>query len=246
MKWLLDSLGFLRSLLFTIPLVYLWTVLMGTLSLVISPLDRGGRRQHRLARRWARGALLICGVRVRVRGGEHLEPGGHYVFILNHQSYIDIPVVFAHIPGQFRILAKATLFLIPFLGWHLQRTGHLPIGRKSVRADARRLLQAVSYIREGTSVVVFPEGGRSVSGGLEEFKTGVFLAALKAGAPIIPVTIRGSRPVLALWSWHIRPGRIEVILDPPIATADWKKEQLDELVRLVRQRIEKNFLGATP
>ncbi|MDA2914922.1 hypothetical protein MYX77_13400 [Acidobacteriia bacterium AH_259_A11_L15] len=71
----------------------------------------------------------------------------------------------------------------------------------------------------------------------------MFLAALKAGAPIIPVTIRGSRPVLAPRSWHIRPGRIEVILDPPIATADWKKEQLDELVRLVRSRMQANFQG---
>lgn len=243
MRALLDSLGLLRSLLLTIPVIYLWTVFMGTVSLLVSPLDPGSGRQHAIARAWARGVLLVCGVRVRLNGLAHVEPEKHYVFISNHQSYIDIPIIFVYIPGQFRIMAKATLFPIPFLGWHLRRTGHLPIGRRNPRADARRLLQAVGYIREGLSVVVFPEGGRSVSGDLEEFKTGIFLAALKMGAPIIPVTIRGSRAVLSPRSWNIRPGRVEVTLDPPVATAPLAKEQLDQLVAQVRARMEKN-LGA--
>src|SRR3972149_1178181 len=145
MEPLLHSLGLLRSLLFTIPLCFLWTVLMGAVSLAVSPFDVRGRRQHLVARRWARGILLICGVRVRVRGVEPVDAG-------------------------------------------------------------RRRLQAVNYIREGLSVVVFPEGGRSVSGALEEFRTGVFLAAVKVGAPIVPITIRGSRRVLSPRSWPLCPG----------------------------------------
>lgn len=245
MGWLLNSLGLLRSLLFTIPLIYLSTVVFGVLSLFVSPFDPGAKRQHAVARAWARTILAIAVVWVRVRGRENLEAGKHYVFISNHHSYIDIPIMFAHLPVEFRIMAKATLFPIPFLGWHLHRTGHLPIGRKNVYADARRLLQAVNYIREGVSLVVFPEAGRSLSGELEEFKTGVFLAALKVGAPIIPVTIRGSRAVLPPHSWHIRPGRVECIFDPPIATAGMGKERLEELVARVREQIERNYRGAS-
>lgn len=244
MEPLLHSLGLPRSLLFTIPLCFLWTVLMGAVSLAVSPFDVRGRRQHLVARRWARGILLICGVRVRVRGFEHVDAGRHYVYVSNHQSYIDIPIVFGYLTVDFRIMAKATLFPIPFFGWHLKRTGHLPIGRTNVYADARRLLQAVNYIREGLSVVVFPEGGRSVSGALEEFRTGVFLAAVKVGAPIVPITIRGSRRVLSPRSWHIRPGRVELILDPPIATEGMGKERLEELVAQVRKIMERNYQGA--
>jgi len=244
MEPLLHTLGLLRSLLFTIPLCFLWTVVMGAASLVVSPFDPGARRQHKVARWWARGILLICAVRVAVRGFENLEPGKHYVYVSNHQSYIDIPIVFGYLTVDFRIMAKATLFPIPFFGWHLKRTGHLPIGRTNVYADARRLLQAVGYIRQGISVVVYPEGGRSVSGGLEEFRTGIFLAALKEGAPIVPVTIRGSRRVLSPRSWHIRPGRVEMILDAPIATEGMGKERLEELVARVRQVMERNYQGA--
>lgn len=244
MRRLLDTLGLLRSLLFTIPLIYVCTIVFGLVSLLVSPFDHGGRRQHLVARAWARVILGICLARVEVRGLENLEPGKHYVYISNHHSYVDIPIMFAHLPIEFRIMAKATLFPIPFLGWHLQRTGHLPIGRKNVYADARRLLQAVNYIREGVSVVVFPEGGRSVSGELEEFKTGVFLAAIKVGAPIIPVTIRGSRAVLSPRSWQIRPGRVELIFDSAVETAGLGKEQLDALVARVRERIEQNYRGA--
>lgn len=244
MEPLLHSLGLLRSLLFTIPLCFLWTIVMGTVSLLVAPFDTRGRRQHVVARGWARGILLICGVRVRVRGLDQVDLGQHYVYVSNHQSYLDIPIVFGHLPVDFRIMAKASLFPIPFFGWHLQRTGHLPIGRTNVYADARRLLQAVNYIREGRSVVVYPEGGRSVSGGLEEFRTGIFLAALKVGAPLVPITIRGSRRVLSPRSWHIRPGRVELIFDPPIVTEGMGKERLDELVARVRQIMERNYEGA--
>ncbi|MFQ5664488.1 MAG: lysophospholipid acyltransferase family protein [Terriglobia bacterium] len=245
MGWLLDRVGFVRSLLFTIPLIYLYTIAMGLASWLVSPFDPQGTRQHGCARLWSRLILATCLARVRLRGLEKLEPGKHYVYISNHQSYLDIPILFAHLPVPFRIMAKASLFPIPFLGWHLRRTGHLPIGRTNPLASARRLLQAVNYIRQGHSVVVFAEGGRSISGRIEEFKTGIFLAAIKMGAPVVPVTIAGSRRLLPSHSWHIRPGRVEVIIDSPVATAGLDKSQLDELVARVRQRIEENFRGAS-
>ena len=246
MRWLLDWVGFLRTLLFTIPLIYLYTVVLGLVWALVLPFDPTGRRLHSLARLWSRLILATSLVRVRRRGLENLVPGQHYVYVANHQSYMDIPILFAYLPVPFRIMAKASLFSIPIVGWHLRRTGNLPISFTNVRADARRLLEAVRYIREGHSIVVFPEGRRSVSGGIEEFKTGIFLAALKAGAPIIPVTIRGTRRVLPRDSWTIRPGHVELIFDSPVVTTGLGKERLDELVARVRQRIEENFLGGTP
>lgn len=243
---MLERVGLLRSHLFTIPLIYLYTVALGLVSLLVSPFDRGGRRQHACARWWSRLILATSLVRVRVRGRENLEPGKHYVYVANHQSYLDIPILFAHLPVEFRVMAKASLFSLPFLGWHLRRTGSLPIARKSISGNARRLLQAVGYIQQGSSLLVFPEGGRGVSGGIGEFKSGIFLAAIKIGVPIVPVTIRGSALLLSPESWHIRPGGVEVILDPPVATAGLDKSRLHELVAAVRHRIEENFLGASP
>lgn len=246
MRWLLDWLGFLRTLLFTIPLIYLYTVVLGLVWVLVLPFDPTGRRLHSLARLWSRLILATTLVRVHRRGLENLAPGQHYVYVANHQSYMDIPILFAYVPAAFRIMAKASLFSIPIVGWHLRRTGHLPISFTNARADARRLLEAVRYLREGHSLVVFPEGGRSVSGGLEEFKTGIFLAALKVGAPIIPVTLRGTRQLLARDSWTVRPGQVELIFDPPVVTAGLGKTHLEELAARVRQRIEENFWGGTP
>lgn len=244
MRWLRDGLGVARSLLFTIPLFYLNTLLLGLVSYLIAPFDRDDRRLYGLARLWARLILATCLVRVNVRGLENLEPGRHYVFVANHQSYIDIPILLVHLPARCRFMAKATLFYFPFVGRYLRRTGNLPIRGQSIYANARRLLQAVDYMRAGHSLVVFPEGGRSLSGGIEEFKPGIFLGAIKVGAPVVPVTLVGTRQLLPPSSWYIRPGRAEMVIAPPIATAGLGKSQLAELVARVRSRIEENFLGA--
>lgn len=246
MRLLVAALGTVRSLLFTLPLIYLCTIVLGLLAWMLSPLDPGAQCQHALARLWARIILAVSLVRVRVRGREKLEPGRPYVYVANHQSYMDIPILFACLPVGFRILAKASLFPIPFLGWYLRRTGNLPIsfGRKGVYAEARQLLQAVRYLRQGQPLVVFPEGGRSVSGQLEEFRTGIFWAAVKAGAPLASLTIVGSRRVLPCGSWHIRPSRVQLIIDGPVSTEGLQRAQLDALVARVRRQIDQNLQGA--
>lgn len=248
MRWLLDRLGLLRSLFFTLPLIYLITVVLGILAETVALLDLRGQRQHGLARLWARLLLGVSLVRVRRRGEEHLESGQPYVYVANHQSYADIPVLVASLPAGVQFMAKASLFSIPFTGWYMRRFGHLPIemDARSVHANARQLLQAVKQIRQGHSIVVFPEGERGGDGVLGEFKSGIFLAALKAAAPVVPVTIAGSSRVLARGSWNLRPGRVDLILSPPVRTEGIEKAQLDTLVAQVRQSIEKNLLEASP
>src|SRR3990172_4047125 len=247
MRRILEGLGFVRTLFFTLPLIYLSTVALGVVAEVIAPFDRQRQWQHQLARLWARLLLVFSLVRVRVRGREHLAADRHYVYVANHQSYADVPVLLACLPPGVRFMAKASLFAIPFTGWYMRRAGHLPIDidANKVHANARRLLQAVRSIRQGYSIVVFPEGGRSRSGALEEFKTGIFLAALKAGAPVGPVTIAGTKRVLALDSWAIHPGRVDLVFDTPVPTDGMEKAQLNGLVQQVRQRIEQNLLEAS-
>lgn len=238
---LANLVGFLRSLLFTIPLIYLYTFVLGLVSLVVAPFDRAARLQHGCARLWSRLILWTCFVRVRVRGLDNLKPDTHYVYIANHQSYMDIPVLLASLPEAFCVMAKASLFAIPFLGWHLRRTGSLPIVRDNPYAAGRRLREAVEVIRRGKSLLVFPEGSRSRNGNIGEFKTGVFLAAIRAHVPLVPITIHGSREVLPPYSWHIRPGTIALHVAAPIATDDLQKGQAEELAARVRNLISETL-----
>lgn len=241
MRALLDAIGYLRSLLITIPLIYLLTIFWGTISLFSSLADSSGRAQHACAKWWSRCLLAVCGVRVRVRGREHFDDGRTYVFAANHQSYLDIPVVFGYLPAHFRIMAKGSLFHIPFLGWHLRRSGHMPVAKGNPARAARSLLEAASHVRRGTSVFIFPEGGRSPDGRFGEFKPGTFLLAIKSGAPVIPVTINGTRAALPMHSWHLRPGRVEMILHAPIDTAGMKRQAAEELAERVLGVIGADF-----
>ncbi len=238
---LLRALSYFRSLAVTVPLAYLSTVAWGTVSLLISAFDSTGRLQHLCASYWARTLLFIAGARVTVRGAENLQPGRAYVYAANHQSYFDIPVAFAYLPANFRIMAKASLFHIPFLGWHLRRSGHMPIARHNPRRAARSLLEAATHVREGTSVFVFPEGGRSPDGALKEFKAGTFLLAIKAGVPVIPVTLNGTRAVLRMNSFHVHPGRVELILHPPVSTDGMRSHSADALCSQVRDIIASSY-----
>ena len=245
MRTLAEALGILRCFLVTIPLIYLSTIVMGSISLLVSLADRTGRAQHACARLWARSLLFVSGARVTVRGLEHFTPGRACIFAANHQSYMDIPVAFGYLPGEFRIMAKASLFHIPFLGWHLRRSGHVSIARDNPRRAARSLLEAASRVRQGTSVFVFPEGGRSLDGRLGEFKAGTFLLAIKAAAPVIPVTINGTRAVLRRNSFYIRAGWIEMILHAPIPTEGMHTDSAEKLCEQVRAMIAEEFNEAT-
>ncbi len=246
MTRVLNGLGFLRTLFFTLPLIYATTIVVGATAEALWLGTRSERHQHQLARLWARLLVALSGVRVYVRGRENLEDGRSYVYVANHLSYADIPILMATLPAGVRFMAKASLFGIPFTGWYMKRSGHMPVVFEtgSVQANANQVRQAVKHIRVGRPLVVFPEGGRSRSGRLEEFKPGIFFAALLAEASVVPVTIGGSHGVLAYGSWVVRPGRVEVVFHPPVSTVGLKREELDSLVARVRRHIEENLREA--
>ena len=158
-------MSFLRSVLFSTPLIALATIVMGTLSLIASLFDYTGRVQHRIARVWARMLLLVSFIRVRGEGLEKLDRNASYVFVANHTSFMDIPAILWLIDVQFRFFAKKGLFRIPFLGTHLKRAGHIPVDRDSPRASLKSMTRGAEIIaREGISMLLFPEGGRTAVG----------------------------------------------------------------------------------
>ena len=236
------ALNYIHSAI-AIPLIYLYTILMATLSLAISFVDPEGRRQHWCAQTWSRMIARTVGARVRVHGAEHVRPGVSYVFLSTHQSYMDIPVMLGYLPAQLRIAAKREVFQIPFLGWHMRRAGHISINRGSTAEAVSTLREATSGIRDGVCAFLFPEGTRSRDGALQPFKKGGFKLALQAGAPIIPVTIKGSRQLLPRDSIIFRPGMIDMYVDAPVPVAGLKDEDLPALMQTVRDAMASHFLN---
>jgi len=231
MDGVLQRLSYSRSLLITAPLIFLATAVMGSLSLVSSVIDSSGRIQHRCARVWARLVLRICGVRISVSGNQQLQEDATYVFCVNHQSHMDIPVVLAALPIPFRFAAKKQLFRIPFLGWHLKRSGHIAIDRENPHAAVKSLRGASERLRGGTSLVFFPEGGTSFDGAIKPFKGGGFVLAGQSQASIVPVTIRGSRAILLPKTYHVRGGPVDVILGQAIPSEGCSPKELTARVR---------------
>jgi 1-acyl-sn-glycerol-3-phosphate acyltransferase len=225
-------------------MIGLSVVIMGTISLLSSLFDATGRLQHRVAVRWARMVLGICGVKVDVVGAENLDPNQDYVFCSNHFSLIDTPLMFGRMPREFRILARHGLWNVPFLGWHLNRAGHLPVHRENPRAAARNIQQAADKIREGFSVLIFPEGGRTREDRMRALKPGAGYIAIRAQAPIVPMAIAGTRNILPPNSLHLRPGRAELRIGKPLATAGLEQRDAKNLMARVREAIEE--LGRQP
>jgi 1-acyl-sn-glycerol-3-phosphate acyltransferase len=228
----------LRGLLFADPAIVLATIAFGTVSLIVSFFDSTGAVQIRVARAWARALLAASGVRVRIEGLHHIDPAASYVFVSNHLSYMDTPVVLANIPVQFRFLAKRGLFQIPLLGTHLARAGHIPVPREDARAAVKTMSTAAQVIRErGISLLIFPEGGRSVDGALASFKEGAAYIAIRAGVPLVPVALRGTRAVLPYGSGHVRAGAVTMHIGDPIPTGQIPLRDRGRLTGELRERI---------
>jgi 1-acyl-sn-glycerol-3-phosphate acyltransferase len=224
------------------PLVALYTVVMGSLSLVLSLFDRGGRLQHWCAATWSRMIVRTALLDVRVHGAEHVRPGESYVFLSTHQSWMDIPVMLGYIPAQLRIAAKREVFLIPFLGWHMTRGGHISINRGSTAAAVESLRRAAEGLRRGgVSAFLFPEGTRSRDGSLQPLKKGGFRLALQTGLPIAPVAIVGTRRAMPRGSLILRPGPVELFIEEPLQTEGLAEEDLPALVERVRASMERRF-----
>jgi 1-acyl-sn-glycerol-3-phosphate acyltransferase len=228
----------LRSIFITDPLIILSTIAFASVSLVISLFDPQKKRQAAVAAAWARFLLLASGVKVQVEGLEKIAKDGSYVFVSNHLSYMDTPVVLANIPVQFRFLAKRGLFQIPFLGWHLGRAGHIQVPRGDARAGVKTMNLAADVVRKyGISLLIFPEGGRSHDGQLGSFKEGAAFIAIRAGVPLVPMCLKGTREVLPFGSATFRKGTVIMRVGDPIPTSQATDRDRARLTAELRHRI---------
>lgn len=197
-------------------------------------MDRSGRTTRRIGGAWSRALLRLARVEVEVSGLQHV-PAGPAVFAANHTSALDILVVFGHLPVDFRIVYKSSLSLLPLLGWAIWLGGHVPIDRRNAFRARRSLDRAARRIREGTSVVVFPEGTRSADGAVRRFKRGSFGLAIAAGVPVVPVSLVGVKNVVPRGLASVRPGRVRVVLHAPVPVAGRQADEAEALAQEVRR-----------
>jgi 1-acyl-sn-glycerol-3-phosphate acyltransferase len=231
-----------RTVLYLIPSIAVYTIVLGTASLVGSLFERRGRFAHRCARTWSWLILATTGVSVDVRGLERLNPGRTYVFVSNHQSIYDIPVIFANLPYQLRIIAKESLGSFPFLGWHLRRSGHLLVDRR--RPDRTGILvRWRALVKDGLSLIIFPEGTRSADGRLGAFKAGSFLLAIEAKLPIVPVSVDGTRFVMQKGELTTKPGAVRLTVHPPVETEALDVSAARDLAEQVRDLVAGGVSG---
>jgi len=219
------------------------TIVCGLTALAVSLVDKRGRAQHRIARVWARCGVWSSLSRMKVVGVENLAKHPVAVYASNHTSYMDIPVVFAALPFQFRILAKKGLWQWPFIGWYLNRSGQMPIDIANPHATLSSLGGAVKALRGGMPLVVFPEGGRTADGQLKPFLSGAAYLAIRAQVPLVPIALKGVYDLLPIHTRHFYPGELTVEIGEPIETKGMTVRQNGELTDRLREAIEE-MMGA--
>lgn len=232
------TLSYLIGVLYRAPGIILATIVYGSISLLCAPFDNGGRKQLKVARAWARMLLRIAGARVTSAGAENVDPDVAYVICPNHVSYMDTPVLLSHVPANFRFLARKELFQIPFLGGHLKRAGNISVPLEDPRGSLKVLSHAGHAMKQnGLSLLIFPEGGRSVTGEMEPFKDGAAYLAIKGEVPVLPVAIIGIRDVLPMHSHHLRPGRVTIRIGKPIETTGMRSHDRTALTQRLYDEI---------
>ena len=236
-----------KSLLYTLQtlIIVVWTLfatlIVGTIVIICSFFSRTGNGPHLLARLWANSILWVSRVKVQVRGAEKLDPGQSYIYMPNHQSNADIPLLLGRLPVQFRWLAKAELFKIPIFGRAMRGVGYISIDRSIRKSAFESLERAAATIRNGTSVLIFPEGTRSRDGRILPFKKGGFVLSVDSGVPIVPVIIHGTRDIIPKGHLMIRPAPVSMEILEPVETAGYTRKTKDQLVEKIHAILVENF-----
>ncbi len=218
------------------------TVPATLLTLLFGLFDSHGKYAYLISRFWSWLILTVGGVSLRVSGLNRIDPRQQYVFMVNHQSNIDIPVLLQSLPGfQLRWLAKKEILWVPFFGWAMWAARHIAVDRGDRNDALRSLKKAQERMAGGVSIVIFPEGTRSSDGSLLPFKRGGFLLAVKTQKPIVPVTIVGSGKLLAKGDWRLRAGEIRVTVGTPISVEGGGAKNLRALTERVQELIAANL-----
>ncbi|MBN1308841.1 MAG: 1-acyl-sn-glycerol-3-phosphate acyltransferase [Chitinispirillaceae bacterium] len=223
--------------------VVIWVVasvvVCGTLCLIVRPFSSRGSRMVGLW--WIRSFLRIAGVKIAVRGMEKLRADKQYIFVANHQSHIDIPVLIGALHHQLSFIAKKELFAIPFFGWGMYALGHIWIDRANARKAHESIRRALRRLRrDKISLVIFPEGTRSVDGTIGQFKQGSFQLVQQAGVELVPLVIQNSSQLLPKHTIFLKKGTVSLTVCGPIAISEsMSKADISEMVREIIEGVIK-------
>ncbi|MBI5463585.1 MAG: 1-acyl-sn-glycerol-3-phosphate acyltransferase [Ignavibacteriales bacterium] len=230
-------------MLLRIIVAVIMTAVLSTAAIFLLPIDRSHRSFYGIGRQWARMMLRLFGVKVTVKGLEHLAPGQHYVYVSNHASMFDIPAVMASIPDNINIVLKKELTRVPIWGWALKLGPYIVIDRFNPREASRSLEEAAEKICGGRSAQLYAEGTRTRDGKLQPFKRGAFALAVKSGIPVVPLTINNTFRILKKGSLKINPADIELVVEKPIATQNYSgKEGELKLMTQVHSAIARHYI----
>jgi 1-acyl-sn-glycerol-3-phosphate acyltransferase len=215
--------------------IALHSILFCLWAIFLSLFDREGRLIHFYAAvPWAKVTLWVSGIRVRVSGLENVDPQFPRIYMTNHQSYFDIFALLAHLPVNFKFILKQELMKIPLFGQAVRRAGYIGLERGDPREAVKSMNRAAERIRDGASVVMFPEGTRSTDGRLLPFKRGGFNLALKSGCEVVPVSVKDSFRIVPKGSFKINRGSFDMFIGRPIPTRDLTKKDIGFLMEVVR------------
>jgi 1-acyl-sn-glycerol-3-phosphate acyltransferase len=230
-----------RTNLFQAPAFFLATAFFGSLSLAASLFDKSGRRQHRIAQIWAGVSVRLSLSPLTVIGKENLHKYPVAVYASNHTSYMDTPVIFSSLPFQFRILARKELWQLPFIGWHLNRSGQIPIDIDNPRASVASLSGGVRALKAGMPLFVFPEGGRTRTGHVSDFLGGAAYLAIRAQVPLIPMALVGVYDLLPIHTRHFYPRPLMLVVGEPIDSSAYTIRQVNELTARLQTEISRLY-----
>lgn len=218
----------------TAAFVFLYIFVVGTPVLIHAWLAKRIDLLYRIG--WSGGwlALRLGGVRLEVRGVENFPPN-QCLYMANHQSNVDPPALFIVLPPRIALMGKKEVFSIPILGAGLRLGGFVPVDRADPEAARASVDRALEEVRKGTTFLVFPEGTRSPDGCLQRFKHGVFVLAIRAGLPIVPITLDGGDAIMPKRKWELRPGTFRITIHPPVPTTGLTLDDRSELARRVRE-----------
>jgi 1-acyl-sn-glycerol-3-phosphate acyltransferase len=228
----------LRSYLILAPLIWVYTIVLGTISLVCSLFDRNGTIQHKFARSWSWLVMKTILSPVKVTGMAGLDNSKPKVYAVTHASALDIPILYVYLPFQFRIVFKSELLAYPFVGWHLKRSGQVCINQQNPAASIGAVKSALRSLRNGMPLVIFPEGGRTPDGRLQPFLPGAFFLAIKAQADIVPIALVDTFALLPMNTYHIKCQRLEMRVGEPISTVGLTVRDTDSVTARVKSAIE--------